>query len=174
MKSTLVVAIALLSACSGTPVVDPVCTRDGLEEDFLPGELSGSAVDATGKLKPPAAGTTYVISSTYLRLPKSEAATKRFNALMGPILAALPTQDGLVANQFGSSEKCTVARTLSVWRDEAAMYGFVAGEAHAAAMGDVSEVSRGGSLVTHWAGPETEVTWEVARTRLGADDGPQY
>lgn len=169
MKTTLLVSLFVLSACGAPAVIEPDCTRDQTEADFQGFAMTGSAVDADGKLKPPAAGTKYVISTTYLRLPKGEAAQKKFRELMAPIQAALPTQEGLVGLAFASSEKCTVARTLSVWRDEAAMYKFVASKAHADAVSAVGEVSRGGSQVTHWTGVETDATWDVARTRLAAE-----
>jgi heme-degrading monooxygenase HmoA len=175
MKTTLIVSLIALSACTAAPVeVEPICTRDLAEADFLPGTMSGSGMDAQGALMPPPAGTQYVISSTYLRLPPGEKTAKRFRELMGPILASLSTQDGLMAVQFGSSEECTVARTLTVWRDEPAMYKFVASPAHAEAMGNIEEVSRGGSLVTHWKGTEADATWAAARKNLLAEDGTQY
>lgn len=176
MKTTLTCVLLGLAGCSGVPdPVDPSCTRGSLEADFaVSAPMSGRAVGADGALAPPPAGTKYVLSSTYLRLQKGERVAKRFRELMAPINAALATHDGLMAIQFAFSEKCTVARTLSVWRDEAAMYKFVGTQAHSAAVSEVSDVSRGGSVVTHWLGTEAEATWDVARARLGADDGPQY
>lgn len=176
MKTLYFAAIVVLSACTGAPaVVEPLCTKDGLEADFLlSGPMTGSAVDARGALQPPAEGTKYLISTTYLRLPKGEVAARRFRELLGPINKALPTQDGLVGLQFASSEKCGVARTLSVWRDQAAMYKFVTGDAHADAVANIYDVTRGGSLVTHWQGTEKDATWDAARAHLAADDGPEY
>ncbi len=176
MKTLLVAVIVSFCACTGSPaVVEPLCTKSGLEADFrLSGAMTGAGVDAEGALKPPAEGSKYLISTTYLRLPKGEAAARRFLELVGPVNKALLTQDGLIGLQFASSEQCGVARTLAVWRDQTAMYKFVTGEAHANAMANIYDVTRGGSLVTHWEGTQYDATWDAARAHLAVDDGPEY
>lgn len=172
-----------VSACGGeeepppsmmTP--QPLCERGELEDDlsFL-GAAVGPAVDpSTGKLKaPPAEG--WVISSTYLRLKSDPTAQMRFGQLMGPIQQALATQPGLLAIELGSSMSCGTARTFTVWESEEAMFDFVAGPAHGAARAAVGEVSRGGSIVTHWSTARADQsTWEEAARRLAADEGPLY
>lgn len=182
MKRILLSCLALLAlpACGGdepAPVVvvpeeeDPFanCTRDSMEADLQASPLAGSAVRADGTLTP----GQYIVSSTYLRLRPGEGQA-RFGQLMGPILESLQAQEGLVALQLGTSERCGTARTLSVWKDEAAMYVFVAGSAHQAAVNAVEAVSRGGSIVTHWADDERGVSWEKAARQLAADPGPFY
>jgi heme-degrading monooxygenase HmoA len=172
-------ALLVLPACgedapAPTPLVeDPLadCTRDAVEADlqsFSP--MSGPGVRADGTLAP----GRYVVSSTYLRMRPEPAAQARFQELMGPISQALQAQPGLVALQLAASERCGTARTLSVWQDEAAMYGFVTGDAHMAAVRAVGEVSRGGSIVTHWADDAQGVSWAKAAQQLGADTGPFY
>jgi hypothetical protein len=148
---------------------EPECTRGTLEADFEGAPLAGPAVK-DGKLEP----GEYVISSTYLRLRQDGPSQARFGELMGPIMADLQARDGLQALAFGNSRSCGVARTLSVWRDDIAMLGFVGSEAHGAAITSVTEVSRGGSLVTHWSGDETQAEWQTAVEHVGADEGPLY
>jgi hypothetical protein len=182
-KLTLTLGLCVAAACGGddtqpitTPdaadsgaPVDSECTRGELEADFQGAPLAGPAV-RDGKLEP----GEYVISSTYLRLRQDASSQARFNELMGPIMADLQAREGLQALAFGSSQDCGVARTLSVWRDDMAMLGFVASEAHSAAISSVTQVSRGGSLVTHWTGNEEDAAWATAVEHVGADDGPQY
>ncbi|MFP2927477.1 antibiotic biosynthesis monooxygenase family protein [Pyxidicoccus sp. 3LG] len=180
MKRILLSCLTLLvlPACGGEEVPpavvqeDPLadCTRDRMEADLQDTPLAGAAVRADGTLEP----GRYIVSSTYLRLRPEPAALARFQELMGPISDSLRTQQGLVALQVASSERCGTARTLSVWRDEAAMYAFVTGSAHQAAVSSVREVSRGGSIVTHWADDERGATWSKAAGQLGADPGPFY
>lgn len=154
-------------ADSGNPFAD--CSRGTLEQDFGAAPLAGVGV-VDGKLR---AGS-YVISATYLQLRQDPAAQQRFGELMGPIMADLQTRKGLVAISLGTSSRCGVARTLSVWEDDIAMFGFVASEAHGAAVSSVKQVSRGGSLVTHWTGDAAQATWSAAAEHAGQDDGPLY
>jgi heme-degrading monooxygenase HmoA len=183
MKRHLLSLLAMLglSACGGeAPVppsppeeVDPLagCTRDQMEADlafFAP--MSGPAVRADGSLEP----GRYIVSSTYLKLKPEPRAQQRFGELMGPINQTLQNQPGLMAIHLASSGSCATARTLTVWKDEASMYGFVTSEAHLAAIQAVGEVSRGGSIVTHWADDERGVSWEKAGQQLAADEGPFY
>ena len=143
------------------------CERGTLEPDFAAAPLAGSAVDAEGLR----AGQ-YIVSSTYLQL--RPGARQTFDGLIGPLVEDLETRDGLLALSLGGSEACDALRTLSVWRDDAAMIAFVTGSAHATAMSRVTDLSRGGSLVTHWLGDEGSATWEVAARELGAIEGPLY
>ena len=145
------------------------CERGTLEDDFGAQPLMGPGV-VNGALEP----GSYLFSTTYLRLRREPAAQMRFGQLMEPILADLMSRDGLVAFSLGGSDACGVARTLTVWRDDSAMLGFVTSAAHGAAVRSVSEVSRGGSLVTHWAGSEGEGSWQRAANKAGLDDGPFY
>ncbi|WP_164018605.1 antibiotic biosynthesis monooxygenase family protein [Pyxidicoccus trucidator] len=171
--------LLVLPACGGGELPPPAivqedpladCARERLEEDLQMLPLAGAAVRADGTLEP----GSYIVSSTYLKLRPEPEALARFQALMGPISESLQAQQGLVALQVASSERCGTARTLSVWRDEAAMYSFVSGSAHQAAVSSVREVSRGGSIVTHWTDNERGVSWTKAARQLGADPGPFY
>jgi len=150
------------------PATPPAsCARGTLEPDFTSAPLAGAAVDADG-LRP----GQYIVSSTYLQLNPDARAT--FDQLIGPVLADLETRDGLLALSLGQSEACVALRTLAVWRDDAAMIAFVTSPAHTAAMTRVTDISRGGSVVTHWTGDATSATWTVAAEELAASDGPEY
>jgi hypothetical protein len=90
-----------------------------------------------------------------------------------------PTQEPetdpcLMAVQFGVSESCNTKRTLTVWKDEASMYQFVASPAHRRAMLKVGVMSRGGSIVTSWAGDERGATWSEAIEHLARETRPTY
>jgi hypothetical protein len=148
------------------------CTRGELESDirYVPMPLPGSP----GPLaEPPAEG--YVVSTTYLRLKHEEAAKSRFRTLNGPIQGDLLARSGLVALEFAIEAECNTARTKSVWTSTEAMYEFVTSEAHGAAVQSVGELSRGGSVVTHWTAKTLdETTWDEATARLKGDKGPIY
>jgi hypothetical protein len=193
---TILLAFALLHACaedepksSAAPSLQPTggtgtttavpgspetqadafadCTRGRLEADLNAAPLAGPGV-RDGALEP----GEYILSSTYLQLKPDKQ--PRFQELLGPIETDLGSRDGVVALSFGGSPACGTARTLSVWRDDAAMFAFVASEAHSAAARAVGEISRGGSVVTHWTGDQSSATWETAARQLAADDGPKY
>lgn len=181
MKLSIIVLFGALVVGCGAPMgaadagadsaaEDPSCASEALEADLRPSPLQGSAVDANGAL---AAGQ-YVFSTTRLKLKFSATAGQRFNELMGAISTALESQPGLLAHSVATSTRCNVARTFTVWRDEAAMYAFVSSAPHAAAMAAVSEVSRGGSRTTHWSGAHTQASWEIAAQSLVASAGPGY
>jgi len=157
------------SGSGGAPEADPFagCVPGSLEADMNPSPLAGPGVQG-GALEP----GEYIVSSTYLQLKPGKL--DRFHELLEPIQTDLRSRDGVVALSFGGSPTCGTARTLAVWRDEAAMFAFVTGDAHSAAAGSIDELSRGGSVVTHWAGDQTRATWEAAAGQLAADDGPTY
>jgi hypothetical protein len=145
---------------------DP-CERGILESDLFTLPLDGADV-SFGALKP----GQYVVSSTYLRLINSDAASEKFWEVMGPVFEDLSTRKGLAALSLGLSVECNTARTLSIWRDDVSMLAFVADSAHSAAVAASSQLSRGGSVVMHWTGDETQATWKVAAQKLAEYDGP--
>jgi quinol monooxygenase YgiN len=151
---------------------DP-CSSGALEADLgnEDGSLASSKVvwhgpgvdEASGALKP----GSYVLSSTYLRMKTEPQTQGRVQQVSDPIITDFQSRPGLVAFAFASSDSCTVARTFTVWESEEAMYAFVSSDAHRAAAGTLSEVSRGRSAVTHWSGTEADATWPKALAELG-------
>jgi heme-degrading monooxygenase HmoA len=130
-------------------------------------------VDPTTKKLPEPGAGGYVVATTRLNmLPEGQ---KLFSKHVGAILGAFEQQPGLVGYQVGFSEKCGVARTLSVWKDEESLYAFVTGGAHKAAMDDTSKMSRGLSNTTHFPVSTTaDITWNAAARAIAEDDGPFY
>jgi hypothetical protein len=145
------------------------CERGRIEPDLMSAPLAGPAL-VDGVLP----RGQYLISTTYLQLGQDAESQQLFQSLIGPVVADLQTRPGLLALALGTSAACGTARTLAVWEDDAAMIGFVTGEAHGNAMARVTDVSRGGSIVTHWVGDESSAAWSQAATRIAADDGPFY
>lgn len=171
MKPTLCIVPAvffvLTTACGPDlqdlpPVDEAACTKENLEADGR---------DSSELGLPPG---TYVISSTYLRLRHSRAALARFRELNAPMADTLAANPGVVKVVTRLSVACNTARTLSAYKDEAAMYDFVGSPAHAAAVAAVGEVSRGGSIVTHWTDTEAGYSWQTATAKLAVKAGPLY
>ncbi|MBC8070725.1 MAG: hypothetical protein IAG13_20510 [Deltaproteobacteria bacterium] len=160
------------SSTGDDPFAD--CTRSVLEADLFGKDAwMGPGVDPdTGMLIDD--GSTYVVSATYLALQPGAPALAAFDEVIEPIGPALLGNAGLIAVQLGNSIECNSARTFAVWRDEAAMMEFVMGDAHAAAIMRVGEISRGGSLVTHWSAEVSGINWDAALAKLEADEGPFY
>jgi heme-degrading monooxygenase HmoA len=166
-------ALFLMSVIACGPAVDPdalppidetACSKDRIEAD---------GVDSTPMTA--IAPGQYLITTTYLRLPLSKKAMARFSELSAPIDADLRANAGLVRVTARLSTACNTARTLTVWKSEADMMKFVTSPSHAKAMAGTPEVSRGGSITTHWMDSEAGATWAKAAQSLGADnDGPIY
>lgn len=113
------------------------------------------------------AGVTYRVSTTVLYLRPGAEAFETFNEKLGPIIGELGTTDGLLAFNFGASDRCGTQRTVTVWRDVDSMYRFVGSPSHVAAMGISSAV--GFAAVTDsWdsAGDAIPQDWSDYRARL--------
>jgi len=154
---------------SAQPLAFAGCDRGALETDFVAMPLAGPAVRA-GALPP----GEYLVSTTYLALDPAAEPQQLFNELITPVVTDLQTRAGLLALSLGQSEACSAARTLAVWQDDLAMLSFVASPAHTAAMARVTDISRGGSTVTHWLGDEASVDWASAARRIGEGEGALY
>jgi quinol monooxygenase YgiN len=159
MSRTVVLFVVLLTSSCLTRPDDTTCLRGVKEADLSPVAWSGPGV--VGGALPPG---HYVIAATYLKGRPEGFDT--FQQVLGPIITALPTTDGLVGYATQNSSSCFTARTLSVWRDEASMFQFVSSPAHSNAMAKVNQVSRGGSLTTHWSATEAGATLEEALAHL--------
>lgn len=159
------------------------CERGVLEDDLVGQTAEGDptpvvwigpgADPETGELLPEEGA--FVVSATYLALDAAPEAQQRFGEVMGPIMGELFANPALVAVQLGTSPSCGTARTFTVWRSLEGMMSFVAGDAHMAAVASVGEISRGGSVVTHWEVDTLEgLGWDDATARLADVDGPMY
>jgi quinol monooxygenase YgiN len=162
-------AVLLVVSCGGA--VDPDALPATDEATCVRGTIEADGRDSSPLELPKG---QYVISTTYLRLKNSRTTLQQFTALSTPMEAALRRNPGRVKSVTRLSESCNTARTLTVWKDEASMYEFVASPEHAAAMAAVLEVSRGGSIVTHWNDTEAGFTWQKAGASIAADTGPFY
>lgn len=148
----------------------PQCRANLNEPDFQPSPWQSGAGQTLQALP---AGS-YMVSATYLTLRPGSAAAQEFQQLMTAINMDLRTRDGLVAYSVNTSSACLTARTVSVWRDEAAMLAFVRAPAHLAGVSAISRISRGGSNTTHWSANASDITWPAAIERIGAAPGPTF
>lgn len=193
-RTTLLPALCLLLACSedtsspspsgasttsaNASIEPPGCERStALEADFSTGagldEWQGPGADPVTKklLEPDADG--YVVATT--RLNMRPEGSQLFSKHVGAIFGEIQKQPGFVAFQTGFSDKCGIARTLSVWKDEESLYTFVASGAHKAAMNETSKMSRGLSNTTHFkVSKAADASWSAAARAIGEDDGPFY
>ena len=132
-------------------------------ETLVPPDLAGPGMDT-----PP--DGPVIASATVLYLNPGPASRAKFNEVIGPIAVTLSTADGLLGMALTYDERCGVARTFTVWRDRAAMYGFVGSEAHVAAINAQAIIGLPASAVTSWAvAPEDfPPTWAEAVTAVEA------
>ena len=107
----------------------------------------------------------YVVSSTMIMVKPDQMGL--FFELVGGVSEQIMATDGFVAMSLATDAECGWARTLTVWRDETAMYSFVVNGAHAQAMQRTSEVAITGK-VTSWPATASELppTWATARAKL--------
>jgi hypothetical protein len=141
-------AVALMS-CGSTDDDSgyPASCQDGtLETDLVESAWAGSAV-VNGVVTVPA--SPYVVGYTYLQLPKTDAASAKFQELMTAVNQSLSTPVAPVAFKVATSAMCGTARTIAVFADVGKMFQFTASPAHAAAIDARHTVSRGGSHTSH-------------------------
>lgn len=135
------------------------------EADFEAAPFQGPYFDEAGQLMMPLP-ESYVVATTAGWVKSGEQYTSKFDDHMGPVIEDVSQRDGMIGLTMGMSEQCGSARTLSVWRDEAALYEFVFGDAHGAAMGIVGDSMRGWET-THWTESSTDApTWQSAKAKL--------
>jgi hypothetical protein len=162
-------------AC-GAGVIQDDLTYEGRPPEgaptSTPSKWFGPNVDESGELNVPPGS---IVSTTYLRLKLDDPSLRRFSELTDPVVAAFMAADGMLAASIANSRQCALARTLAVWRDEAAMMKFVTSAEHMAAVAGIHEVSRGGSITTHWTANEPEdASWPMAAEKLKHHQGRQY
>lgn len=71
------------------------------------------------------------------------------------------TRDGLLGFQSVESDACDISMSHTLWRDEAAMFAFVAGRPHATAMSLAARMHHA-TAGAHWTGPAraSAPTWK--------------
>lgn len=152
------------------------CDHGALEADMETQPVFGPGVDvATGQIKSPPSGSSYVVSTTYGVPKPGEAVRERWGQLFNAIIEELPSHQGFVALELATSTACGSGRTLAVWTSEEAMFDFVAGPAHAEAMAASGDVLQSGTAVAHWeAQKPEEMTFEEAARRLAVKGATEY
>ncbi len=148
---------------TGIQIDESKCTRGSLEAD-------GLASSPPMRLD----SGTYIISSTYLQIKPTKEAGRKFSEVNAPLEAELKSNPGLIQATTRVSEACNTARTLSAWKDEAAMMRFVTSPGHMAAISAVKEISRGGSIVTNYKDDGSGFNWATAVVKIKEDTGPFY
>lgn len=130
--------------------------------------LAGPGYDPDSGLVDPQA--TYVLSTTQA-LPRPEKLAE-FGQLAGAAGMAAAQTPGLVAISFASEPNCGFQRTLTIWRDEAAMMAFVVSPEHATAMNAASEVLLTGRTA-HLTIDAAQVAnaWDAALTAVAEAPG---
>jgi hypothetical protein len=76
-------------------------------------------------------------------------------------------RDGLLGFEAVESEECDISISHTLWRDEAAMFAFVVGEAHANAMAHAQEMHHE-AAGAHWSNPMRTAppTWQDGIARM--------
>ncbi|HWB75577.1 MAG TPA: hypothetical protein VG755_11500 [Nannocystaceae bacterium] len=150
------------SSSGGSPDIDALFECEDMIMDARP--LAGPGYDpAMGLMEP--LQDTYIVSTTQI-LPKPEEQA-RFFELVGEVTMDLDQRDGMIAYALGFEPNCGFARTITVWRDAAAMVAFASGDVHTNAASQAFDVGVAGR-VTHFAvsADEMPVTWDVAAAHL--------
>jgi heme-degrading monooxygenase HmoA len=115
----------------------------------------------------------YIVATTYLPIRQDGEAATLFGEHMQAIQAELDAgPDGLIGYSLGSTIAGDEVRTVTVWRDTDALFGFTLGPAHAAAMADGARIERPEtSRVGSWRATADELPprWDDVRERLERD-----
>ena len=152
------------SSSGGAPGIDELASCDEADLEILP--FMGPAFDPeTGELLAPLP-QPHVVATTV-----GWVASPEEWELVGPqTMSAMEDvfqREGLLGASFGMSSECGAARTITLWRDEAALMAFVLGDAHAAAIQNGLQHTIGWET-THWSETTSDEppTWDLVRTKL--------
>lgn len=175
----LAVLAPLASACTTEPADDdddaPLTLEQRIEAlaDCTPTDVqvfvpwTGPAFDpATGALlEPLPAGHVEAVVNGWL--DRSEEATALREEHAAIVVSDLFTHEGFLGFEAVESIECDFSFSHSLWRDEAAMYGFVTAPAHAKAMSMTSRMHHE-SAGAHWVGEARAEppTWEEGVDRF--------
>jgi heme-degrading monooxygenase HmoA len=156
------------SASSGNPPVGPtLAERIDILATCTPTDLvtllpwMGPAFDpATGELiEPLPEGHVEAVVNGWAKYDDEAVALRTQH---GETTAAdVFMRDGLLGFQGVESAECGISISHTLWRDEAAMFAFVAGDAHAAAMAQSAKMHEA-AAGAHWTAPMRTVapTWK--------------
>jgi hypothetical protein len=108
---------------------------------------------------------TYIVSATQILVRPEKQ--QDFFEVAGQVSAELDETEGMVAYALAIEPTCGFSRTISVYRSQESMIGFVASEAHSIAIQRSDELGITGK-VTHWemSADEFPPTWDDAREHL--------
>ena len=134
------------------------------ESDFASFAFVGPGIDSNGALVD-TGQKSYVVGATaaYIQ-PDNES---KFFELTGAVFQSLSSSDGFIGFSAGTSDQCGLARTLTVWKDDASLMQFVVSDAHAAAMAAGTDVISQGAT-TSYVLPADQIppSWDDAVARV--------
>lgn len=179
-----ILALAALWGCQAAPSPDagdpgggdePLSLAERIEilADCTPTDLevlvpwTGPAFDpATGALRGPLpAGHVEAVANGWADRSEEATALRVEQATLA--VNDLFTHEGLLGFEAVESVECDIAISHSLWRDEAAMYGFVTGPVHAKAMALASRMHHE-IAAAHWLGEARSEppTWQEGIDRF--------
>lgn len=165
-RTALYALTLLLPACDDgdppreEPTIAELSACDESDLDVLP--FMGPAFDDKGALVAPLPQPHVVATTVGWHTPENSDALE---AETLPPMMDLFTHDGFLGATFATSARCGSARTLSLWRDEAARMKFVFGAVHGKAIKTGLKFTMGWET-TNWSGSDALPTWADARRRL--------
>jgi hypothetical protein len=175
LRALLALSLVAPFACAGDesepePTLDErladiaACTPTDLVE-FLP--WTGPAFDeGTGQLREPLpAGHVEAVVTGWRDL--GEEATQLRIEQAQIVMADVFTRDGLLGFQAVESDECDISMSHTLWRDEASMFAFVAGNQHATAMSQAAKMHHA-TAGAHWSAEArtTAPTWKDGIDRM--------
>ncbi|WAS99333.1 hypothetical protein [Nannocystis punicea] len=158
----------LLPACDNDdppqdePTIAELAACD--ESDLDPTPFMGPAFDDSGDLIAPLPQPHVVATTVGWHTPEN---TDALSAETQPPMMDLFTHDGFLGARFATSERCGSARTISLWRDDAARMKFVFGTVHSKAIKNGLKFTQGWET-TNWSETASDQppTWDDVRRRL--------
>ncbi len=167
-----VLGLAPLACVSSTdePSEDEVIERLAgcPETDFGASPFAGPAFDPdTGVLLEPLP-TPHVVATTVGWPVPDAPGLEEFGTRIEEITMNIFTRDGFLGVSLGGSDVCGSARTLSIWRDEAALMEFVYTPPHGDSFGLVRPDLIQGWETMHWVETESSAppSWVAAKAHL--------
>lgn len=144
------------------PTIAELAACDESDMQFVP--FMGPAFDENGELVAPLPLPHVVATTVGWHAPEQREALEAETA--APTMDVF-THDGLLGASFGWSDKCGSARTITLWRDDAARMKFVFGTVHSKAVKNGLKHTKGWET-THWSetAAEKPPAWDDVRRRL--------